>query len=621
MAAVRIQPRHQILDVWQAILACSYRDGVWTWGGRDESNSISDAEQLLCLLYPATEIDSLSIDRADAVGADVRRALKPLGEIGQLPRTVLGIAEEYVRKYTDEDQEPIFDSGRYVSAGPRAMTAEQSGLQLVDAYSMSVSLCLATLGFLQVYGQSARRSDSERIDFVRDGMRRRLTAAMVGLLRSFVVNTTAPDGQAGQAILGTVNTTGAPEQQVFERLRRQLTRVRAVLRDDARIGLSPDMRSRLEDESQLFECGWTWGISSEARPIDIDFVKGVPLNESQGYAVPRPYLYFTVVALDGINDLRSERTRELGLLDENQRRLADALEIRWAMTQRYWSTVARFGDRKWPLENIPWRTSDDEESEYFSLLVSAVLVQDLQARRATDDDLTRAVQIFEELAGRGRITSRVTAGDKAVELHLPGVRLTLGGADVLGPPLYRHVADFAPLLLKRSLQAAGLSQNVQARDRLMAVAEFTMEHLHKRRLRSGQSAAVGLWDDPREALSLDGASGVDQRPSWYITERVVEGLVAAAKVFQGSPLRNGEQVDRARLLIAEAEHLLNTELMDADADDESVMRTGLGEIESRLGRAREILSERPGTAAALAMAALRDLDQIAVAHGDATRSM
>ncbi|MGK8486473.1 hypothetical protein [Nocardia asiatica] len=53
---MRIRPRQQLLELWRAVLACSYRNGTWQWGGRDGANSISDAEQLLCLLYPATEM-------------------------------------------------------------------------------------------------------------------------------------------------------------------------------------------------------------------------------------------------------------------------------------------------------------------------------------------------------------------------------------------------------------------------------------------------------------------------------------------------------------------------------------------------------------------------------------
>ncbi len=62
-------------------------------------------------------------------------------------------------------------------------------------------------------------------------------------------------------------------------------------------------------------------------------------------AEARPYLYFTVVALDGIQDLFSERTRILGLLDEEQQRLARALQLRLDLTRQFWAKIATFGRR------------------------------------------------------------------------------------------------------------------------------------------------------------------------------------------------------------------------------------------------------------------------------------
>ena len=61
---MEIQTRRHILEIWRATVDYSYRDGKWTWGGRSGRNSISDAEQLLTILYPATAIDSLKIDRS-----------------------------------------------------------------------------------------------------------------------------------------------------------------------------------------------------------------------------------------------------------------------------------------------------------------------------------------------------------------------------------------------------------------------------------------------------------------------------------------------------------------------------------------------------------------------------
>jgi hypothetical protein len=333
------------------------------------------------------------------------------------------------------------------------------------------------------------------------------------------------------------------------------------------------------------------------------------------------------LALDGIVDLYSQRTRELGLLNDEQLRLAQALQIRRDLAQLYWSTIARFtiassGNERWPLEDIPWRTSDGEESDYYSLLVSAVLVQDLLNRQATGDDLNRAVEVFEELARRGRITRRVMKTDPAAALHVPGMFLTLkeGTASGLGPQLYWSVADFAPLLLKRSLQAARLAANVDARNRLMLVAEATMDHLLQRRLTVGPAA--GLWDAPAKIFSASEVRPSDEktdRPSWYITSRVIEGLVTAVKTFEEPPLRNPNTIAGALNLLNEAEHLLDQEMLVTDTDDKSVIKMKLSDIEERLMRARRILYERPGTAHALILKALEELDELTVASLDATR--
>ncbi|KAA2266491.1 hypothetical protein F0L68_01745 [Solihabitans fulvus] len=622
---MRIQPRQHILDVWRSVVSASFQDGKWVWGGRDEANSISDAEQLLTLLYPATEIENLALDRPDAMADDVLSTLKPLGDSIRIPRVVIDVLADYVSRYTDEGGEPIFAGHSYLRTrtdpdAPRPqVTEEQLALGIVDDYSMSVTLCLAALGFIAVYKpETARRPELRtKVDDLERAVGRRLTAAMVGLLRSFVVNTVEPDSRAGKVMLGMVNQSDAPEPVVLSNLKDRLSRVQTRLRDDVRIGV--DAEVGLDNENLLFECGWSWGIASRAAPIDF-----VPeeIAVRQGVAEDRPYLYFTVVALDGINDLRSQRTRELGLLDEEQRRLADALQLRWELTQRYWSTIARFGGKRWPLEDIPWRTSDGEESDYYSLLVSAVLIQDLVNREATDDDLTRAVEVLEELARRGRITSRVTRGDQAVALHVPGVYMQLGGSDKLGPQLFWSVADFAPLLLKRSLEGARLSANVHARDQLMLIAEATMEHLMRRKLTGG--LASGLWDDPASIFypgEATDAAVAEDRPSWYLTERVVEALVTAVRTFEVAPLRSPQMIVSALDLLNEADHLLNQELLEADTDDQSAMHVGLGRIEAMLTRARRIINERPSTANALALEALRELDELAVARLDASRSI
>jgi hypothetical protein len=74
-------------------------------------------------------------------------------------------------------------------------------------------------------------------------------------------------------------------------------------------------------------------------------------------------------------------------------------------------------------------------------------------------------------------------------------------------------------------------------------------------------------------------------------------------------------------LLNEADHLLNQEMLEAGADDNPSMRETLEQTERKLSRARRILNERPGTANALALQALQELDDLALARIDAVRSI
>ncbi|MFJ1461346.1 SCO2524 family protein [Nocardia wallacei] len=637
---MRIQPRRQILAVWRSLLRTCYADGTWVWGGRDGSNSISDAEQLLCLLYPATEIASFALDNPDELSDDVEVVMAPLGRGPKIGLKLVEVLEDYWARYTAPDGEPIFSAGTYLrsSEETRPPTERQRGLDVVDSYSMSLTLCLATLKFLRAFRRWVKTrptpatSLDARIDALEQQVTARLTAAMTGLVRSFVVNTVDPKSEAGQVMLTMFNQTGASDEAVVTTVNRRLDRLRVRLRRDVTLSQTPDID--LEDETLLFECGWSWGVARQAAPIE--FVAAA-IGAQPGYAIDRPYLYFTVVALDGINDLTSPRTRELDLLDGQQRRLAEALQLRWDLAQRYWSAMARYGEGRWPLEDIPWRTSDGEESDYFSLSVSAVLIQDLINREASDDDLTRATPIFDELARRGRIIRRLTEDDRARDLHVPGVRLSLLGTETLdeGPLLEWTVSDYAPVLLKRTLQAARLSGTLTTRDRLLELAQSTMDHLERRAFKKG--SAEGLWDNADEVFKIKWApgaapdlsneppspepNGTGPKPSWYLTERVIECLVAADLTFREPPLRSITSAVRALELLNEAEHLLNQKLLQLSEQDMTKNRLALETVHQQLERARAVIDERPGTAHSLCAEALRELDGLVFADQDAKRSV
>ncbi|SMC51524.1 SCO2524 family protein [Kibdelosporangium aridum] len=611
---MRLQPRQQILDVWRSVAQYSRRGGTWNWGGRQQRNSISDAEQLLCLMYPAAVVSNLRLDEPDSTATDVLESLRKLGDGVEVPKLLIDVISEYMTTYTAEDGTPTFGGGRYfLSADPEGeLTDKQLSLGVVDSFATAITLSLATLGFLKVFSRSVRRQAmKDKIETLEAATSKRLSAAMVGLLRCFSVYVFEPDSSPGRALCGTLNQQGEPARLVLERIQERLEGVRASFRE-AKLGLSQD--DALDNPNMLFECGFSWGIVRDAPVIDTTEPVG---DQPDGVALGAPYLYFTVVALDGISDLFSDRTRVLGLLNEEQQRLAQALQLRWDLTLEYWSAVARFGGGKWPLEDIPWRTTDEEESDYFSLLVTAVVLLDLLRRRATDDDLTRTVKVLEELAIRGRVNRRVIKGDAAIGLHAPGVSLKLSGAEKFGPEAKWVVSDFAVLLLKRAVRAAGLSRNRGARDRLLDVAEEALGHVWKRRLTDGP--AQGLWDDPGQVFP--GVVVDKQLPSWYLTERVIECLVLAASTVSESPIRSPRLVEIATDLLGEADQLFSQEQLAASQHENSAMQAAMQRIQGKLARARQLLQERPGTAAALIYEALGDLDQRAVARQDAIRSV
>ncbi|MEV6275257.1 SCO2524 family protein [Nocardia sp. NPDC051832] len=614
---MRIRPRQQLLDLWRAHLHTSYRDDTWVWGGRDGRNAISDAEQLMCLLYPATELASFALDPDSvATSDDVAAVMSVLGDDIRIGGALVGMIEEFFDRYTDPDGEPMFGGGSYFrDVGHGEASTEQRDLDVVDAYSMSLSLCIAALRFLrglQRYLHHEVRREArrllERIELlmpVQGGpVRARLTAAMTGLIRSFVIHTPPFASPEGEEILALVNQTGAAVKDVIVDFSAALEQIRVQASNDVRSGHATDID--LRDNNLAFECGWSWSIDTRAG--EVTEVKG-RIATQPGYAVTEPYLYFTLVALDGIKDLYSQRTQEPDLLEPHQLQLAEALKRRAELTQRYWSTISRFGTGRWPLEDLPWRTSDGKQSDYYSLAVTAFLIQDLLDRESTTD-LARTVAVLTQLAQRARILNREVPDDPAAAMHHPGITLTLKGSDAVnsGPLIGYYVGDFTTLMLKRSLQAARLALDITLREQLYDLAAAAMDHMLSRVISEG--TAVGLWD------SL--APG-DPAPSWFLTERMMECLVVAHTTFSRPPLATPPMVERAVYRISEAEHLLNQEMLKISDAGSSPRRRQLAAIEQSLDRARAIMTKRPLTAESLAGDALLRLDALAYAREDATR--
>jgi hypothetical protein len=134
-------------------------------------------------------------------------------------------------------------------------TPDQRALDVVDSYSMSVSLTLSALGFLRVFRREVTRETLRReIDDIEQAARRRLTAAMVGLLRSFTVNVFEPDSPPGQVLRRNINQAGLSDRRVLEDLQDALKPLRASL-----VGKFPSARARSRTWTTRASCSSVGG--------------------------------------------------------------------------------------------------------------------------------------------------------------------------------------------------------------------------------------------------------------------------------------------------------------------------------------------------------------------------
>ncbi|WP_018637102.1 SCO2524 family protein [Parafrankia elaeagni] len=608
-----IRPRQLLLEMWKAAADYSYGDGTWRFAGRAAPNSTSDAEQMLCLMYPAYQMTGMGFVRPDETARDVCAALEGLGDARQIPQVLSRALVQYLQRYTDSNGAPVFAGGSYFQALHEGdtLTPDQEALEVVDSFSMSITLSLAILGFVKEFRPTVRRSALlDEMRALEAAASHRLTASMVGILRCFTVRSFTPDSPDGQALRDLVNTDDSPRERVLDSFREALVPARTALRE-LKLGVDLSSSDVVEDDSLLFECGWSWGVIRDAPPVDPG--GNYEVAQAKGLAEARPSLYFTLSALDGIADLFSERTRRLGLIGPEQEGLVGALALRQNLAQLYWATIARFGRARWAVEEIPWRgrlaADEGPETDYDTLLAASITIEALATERARDVDVARIASVLEELAIRGRVTRRARLREQATQLHVPGVRMELPGAEDLGPPAVWPVADFSTALLKRVARTASVTRDSALRDRLLTLADqIWLRHLQRRQITAGPGA--GLWDDIADMFKVEMP---DKEPSWYFTERIMEALVSVATIANTRPY-SSRLAELALDMIAEADHLHAGELLRQSPTAALPARTQLHGIGASLRRARELRERQPATAVAIVQEALRDLDKLALAR-------
>ncbi|WP_436772306.1 SCO2524 family protein [Yinghuangia sp. YIM S09857] len=597
-------PRRRLLDLWKVLaarIAARFDPDADAWPSGD---SLRDAEQLVCLLYPAMRMPGLGFADPDTTGPDVLAALATLGDHKGIPHTVTEVCTEYFAAYTDKDGRPLFAGGPLRALDPaETPTPDQQALETVESFSIAVTLSLSVLAFVRERESRVRAAPTlERLAALRGAASTRLTHAMNALCESFVADAFRPDSAKGRTLLGAVLRDGPPDSRRVRELLAQLRPVRTGL---GGLGATGDGPPALDDETTLFSCGWAWGrVRTAGRP--------------GSHAEPEPSLHFTVAAMDGIVDLFSSRQTLLpGLLNREQLALAQQLMLRWELAQRYWSALARFGGSAWPLQDIPWRGGDD--SDYRTLHVASIVIHNLMRQGDPEEpppshELAPLVLVLGELAGRARLTRRALPGDPAIALHSPGLVTPLPGTDRLGPPLGWTFTDFAPALLKRTLQVAALTRNVEHRDTMLALADTLGDHVWGRRLDAGPAA--GLWDDPGRIYPAAAARPAEL--SWRMTERVVEVLVVAAAGIAADLAPSRRLAELAADMIREADHLFAREMLTRATPTTST-DAELHLVAAVLARSRDQAARRPGVAVSLAADALRRLDELSAAREQAGR--
>lgn len=606
---MRIQPRQHLLDIWRHTIKVSYLEDQWH---PEVGSSVSDAEQLLCLMSPATKLEPFQLGVPDKIAPDVEEAVRSLGSPLEVPRRLLDILAAHIARYTAADGTPRFPGGSSFRSGDRsaAIRPDQEDLDVVDSFAVSVTLMLAVIGFTQEFRRVATRPELlDRINDLEHVASLRLTAAMVGLLRSFAVNVFSMDDEAGQHLMRTVKQGRRAPDQVAERLRKALKEVIAGLRDDRTISTG-DKDENLEDPYWLFECGWSWGVVSAAAQVETSAPIG---PQSDGIAENAPYLYFTTVAMDAAEALASERTRLPGWLDAEQFQLAQQLQVRAELVRSYWTTLATFDSGgRWPIEDLPWCTTDGRETDYYSLLVAGLVRPAPGGDGAPVADPSRIGAVLERLAERSLITARVTAENEGgIEIHYPGVGFPLiGSATPTGPELEWTFSDMAPMLLKRTLELVAVMPDGEQRRTALKLAERVWEHLDRRRIPSGPGE--GLWDRPAGVFSDTGPP--EGNLSWYYTKRVVDCLVTAAPKA-GRTQNRAESVSAlATGLLDEAERLHDTALFNCSAKVGTKRRADLDRLDVQLRQARDELETQPGVALSLALGVLGELGGLAAAQ-------
>ncbi|MEU4242686.1 SCO2524 family protein [Actinoplanes sp. NPDC026619] len=544
-----LQPHREILEFWRTVARFSFRDGAYIFGGPAQSNSVSDARQLLCLLWPATQEPRYRIDVPDATSEEALEPLQIIGDRHSAPLRLIRAQTAYMTRYADVEGRPTFEAG-------------EEGVEVVESFAIGIQMSLAAIGFGRVFrsevSDDSATAEAERLEKLASV---RLSVAMIGLLRSFAVTLFDDESPSGTALHRLIEQEHRDLRAVLGEYRSEIAELRARLLEDVTVGSVAPPGS---GDRSYVSCGWAWGPIAGAPQIE---TSASGIRQAEGLAAPVADPYFTWLVLDVVRELTSTRTRLLGLLDPEQARLAQALQLRMELARFYWSRLATFGDHRWPLERLPWPS---DHADYTSVVIAGILVHNLAASFGnTDLGFAYLLRILGRLAARQEIV-RPPHTDGSPPVAAPDDhRIELSFADPGRTGSHRG-PDFTAVLFDVLLNAAATTNSEQLRREFTDLAGLVWDHLP------------------------DGASTTD----WRNAHRLVCGLVTATYVTGGETGRSGPPLGFVHQLLA-----------DADAAFDQVAEGDRTELAARLDRARRIIDQHPARAAALLYQVLGVLDE------------
>lgn len=649
------------------------------WGddrvGEGVRNPIADAEMLLTLLTPTFQIESFSlrgINRVEDAGLQAALTQLSKGDAVGMPLKdcLLGRLLDFLEPPVHEAFSPGQPGGyaRLVEGDDRPVDSLLDGdgklrLRTVDGYTLTISVCVQAMCLLRAWIEHPEQaangamssSSRETLAEVFDLCSARLTDAMLGLLRGFTVKTYArdtgpgaPGGRTSSREWEIKNGREWPGNRGFA----QSSALQAIRRRLAtRFG--DWYEDLLKGDEIPFACGWSWGPIRDRPWIGDDqidrLIEQHPVfdeGETPLWAVDAPYLYFTIAAIEGVADLLETKVRSANILNGDQAYLASQLGFLVDNTTAYWRALAFApvqepkseqgrDDRTspWYMERLPWRTTDGDRDDYYSLYVLGLILGD---RNELDRvRLVRIVALLEELAQRARITREPYVfgnpehGDPAVKIHFPGKRLELiYGSDTPDvdklPVCEWTVDDFAPKLLKFTGIVGQRTQDAEVRRRALALADDIWDNnLCHRRLRyreaDNPSQKGWVWDAPLEPFNRAwaddleweeleeegslGTQGLDDeglapRFSWHMTQRVSDALTAVVQAQERSTTAG----DRTRALTQEIIETLRG-------------RGDIGDSETRLSSAEAALLSSPALALSEALEAAQQVEVESSSNG------